>query len=138
MTADEPSDHAGQANIARHVIGPRGEVQNVTASGEGPGGTGTRECREAPRPGAAGPEVEALDRFYRDLTWRGVIHPDGMGPGTPAMTAVGHGKARAIADGRSQERRRACGRVINHPFAETTSYCWTDRRLTDGGIPLGG
>ena len=193
MTADEPSDHAGQTNTARYVIGPRGEVQNVTASGEGPGGTGMRGCCEGPRPGAAGPEMEALDRFYRDVTWRGVIYPGGIGPGTPAMTEMGHGKTRAIADGRSQvgrggpllfppslsersapltpgnpsrlhlqylhrfhglrpsppgsasprptstgKRRRAYGPVINHSFAQTTNHYWTDRRLTHGGIPLGG
>jgi hypothetical protein len=79
MTADEPSDHAGQTNTARYVIGPRGEVQNVTASGEGPGGTGTRGCCEGP-----------------------------YGP------------------------------VINHSFAQTTNHCWTDRRLTHGGILLRG
>ena len=248
MTADDPSDHAGQANTARHVIGPRGEVQNVTANREGPGGTGTRGCCEGPRPGAAGPEMEALDRFYRDVAWRGVIHPGVMDPGTPAMTAVRRGTTRAIADGRSQvgrggplqfppplsersapltpgnssrlhlqdlhrfhglrpsppgsasprprhparsvddaagfasrygplsctppnrsalrwapappvsrrnrqptglpddypdrtstgKRRRAYGPVINHSFAQTTNHYWTDRRLTHGGIPLGG
>jgi len=52
------------------------------------------------RPISAGPEMEALGRFYRDVTWKGVIHAGGMGPGTPTMTGAGHGEARAIQDGR--------------------------------------
>jgi hypothetical protein len=53
-----------------------------------------------PRPPAAGPEMEALRRFYPNVTWNGVIHADGMGPGTPAMTGVGRSASRVIQDGR--------------------------------------
>lgn len=55
---------------------------------------------EVPRPIGAGPEMAALGRFYQDVTWKGVIHPGGMGPGTPAMSGVGHAEAHAIQDGR--------------------------------------
>jgi hypothetical protein len=122
MTADDPSDHAWQTTTARHVIGPHGEVQNVTASGEGPGGAGARGCCEGP-PSRRGP-----GRRWGRLTASAGMSPGeasstrGTGPGTPAMTAVGH----------------ACGPVINHSFAQTTNHYWTDRRLTRGGIPLGG
>ncbi len=34
--------------------------------------------------------MDALGRFYQDVTWKGVIHEGGMGPGTPAMTGIGH------------------------------------------------
>ena len=51
-----------------------------------------------PKPVVAGPEIEALGRFYRDFTWTGTIHECGMGPGTPAMTGVGACKTRAIQD----------------------------------------
>ena len=44
--------------------------------------------------------MTALGRFYRDVTWNGVIRAGGMGPGTPAMTGAGHATARAIQDGR--------------------------------------
>ena len=36
-----------------------------------------------------GPEVAALRRFHQDVTWTGTIQEGGMGPGAPAMTAVG-------------------------------------------------
>jgi hypothetical protein len=52
------------------------------------------------QPIGVGPEMAALGRFYRDVTWEGVIREGGMGPGTPAMTGVGRGTARAIQDGR--------------------------------------
>ena len=87
MTADDPNDHAGQANSARHVIGPRGEVQTVTASGEGPGGTGTRGCCEGPKPGAG--------RGWGRLTASAGMSPGEvsstreMGPGTPANPRSG-------------------------------------------------
>ena len=42
-----------------------------------------------PRPYAPGPETAALRRFHRDGTWSGMIHENGMGPGTPSQTAVG-------------------------------------------------
>jgi len=52
------------------------------------------------RPIGVGPEMAALGRFYRDVTWEGTIREGGMGPGTPAMTGVGRGTARAIQEGR--------------------------------------
>lgn len=52
-----------------------------------------------PKPIAAGPEMEALACFCRDMTWAGVVEADGMGPGTPAMTARGHGTHQHIQGG---------------------------------------
>jgi hypothetical protein len=73
----------------------------VTASGEGQGPTGARgNAAAVPRPIGVGPEMAALGRFYRDVTWKGTIHAGGMGTGTPAMTGVGRGKVQAIQDGR--------------------------------------
>jgi hypothetical protein len=60
----------------------------------------TRTGFTVPGPVSAGPEMEALGRFYRDVTWKGVIHEGGMGPGTPSMTGVGHSTSRVIQDGR--------------------------------------
>jgi hypothetical protein len=60
----------------------------------------TRTDVTVPRPVSAGPEMDALGRFYRDVTWKGVIHEGGMGPGTPAMTGIGHSTSRVIQDGR--------------------------------------
>jgi hypothetical protein len=53
-----------------------------------------------PRPVSVAPEMAALDRFYRDVTWKGVIHEGGMGPGTPAMTGIGHSRSHPIQGGR--------------------------------------
>jgi hypothetical protein len=53
-----------------------------------------------PQPIGVGPEMAALGRFYRDVTWEGTIHAGGMGPGTPVMRGVGRGKAHVIQDGR--------------------------------------
>ena len=73
----------------------------MTASDKGPGGTGAGgDAAKVPLPIATGPEMAALGTFYRDVTWKGVIRAGGMGPGTPAMTGVGHGTAYAIQDGR--------------------------------------
>ena len=58
------------------------------------------DAAAVPKPISAGPEMAALGRFYRDVTWNGVIHAGGMGPGTPAMTGVGRARATAIQDGR--------------------------------------
>jgi hypothetical protein len=52
-----------------------------------------------PKPITPGPEMAALARFHTDVTWTGTIQPGGMGPGTPAMTAVGWGKHETIQDG---------------------------------------
>jgi hypothetical protein len=53
-----------------------------------------------PEPIVAGPETEVPARFYRDMTWTGIVEADGMGPGTPAMTARGQGRHERIQDGR--------------------------------------
>ena len=58
------------------------------------------DVANVPKPVAAGPEMTALARFYRDVTWTGTIHEGGMGPGTPAMTGAGRSKTRVIQDGR--------------------------------------
>ena len=55
---------------------------------------------KVPQPISPGPEMEALGRFYTDVTWKGTIREGGMGPGTPAMTGVGRGTTRSIQDGR--------------------------------------
>ena len=60
----------------------------------------TRTDTAVPKPASAGPEMDTLARFYPDVTWKGVIHAGGMGPGTPAMTGVGHSTSRAIQGGR--------------------------------------
>lgn len=52
------------------------------------------------QPIGVGPEMAALGRFFQDVTWEGTIREGGMGPGTPAMTGVGRGTARAIQEGR--------------------------------------
>src|SRR4029077_11963548 len=52
------------------------------------------------RPVSVGPEMEALGRFYQDVTWKGDILGGGMGPGTPAMTGIGHSTSQVIQDGR--------------------------------------
>ena len=71
----------------------------MTPRTQRPGQTGGGAAT-IPRPIPAGPEMKALGRFYRDVTWNGVIHAGGMGPGTPAMTGVGHGEVRPIQEGR--------------------------------------
>ena len=52
------------------------------------------------QPIGVGPEMAALGRFFRDVSWEGTIHAGGMGPRTPAMTGVGRGTVRVIQDGR--------------------------------------
>ena len=52
-----------------------------------------------PRPRTPGPEMAALDRFYTNVTWTGAIEPNGMGPGSPAMTARGRGVHSRLHDG---------------------------------------
>jgi hypothetical protein len=47
-----------------------------------------------------GAEMQALNRFHVDVTWRGEIVAGGMGPGSPAMTATGRGAHEHIQDGR--------------------------------------
>jgi hypothetical protein len=53
-----------------------------------------------PKPIIPGREMVDLARFHRDVTWTGTIAEDGMGPGTPAMTATGKGTHEWIQDGR--------------------------------------
>ncbi|MFC5263195.1 hypothetical protein ACFPJ1_13865 [Kribbella qitaiheensis] len=53
-----------------------------------------------PKPVSPGAEMDALARFHRDVCWAGVIRAGGMGPGSPRMTATGHGHHRFIQDGR--------------------------------------
>jgi len=53
-----------------------------------------------PSPITPGPEMEALARFLCDVSWSGTIVEGGMGPGTPAMTALGRGSHERIQDGR--------------------------------------
>src|SRR6059058_589102 len=100
----------------------------MTAGSRGPGGTGTGgDAAKIPRPITAGPEMTALSRFYRDVTWEGVIREGGMGPGTPAMTGTGRATARAIQDGRwivldcEQEQLRGLRLQRPLPWANTTS-----------------
>ena len=86
----------------------------MTASDKGPGGTGAGgDAAKVPLPIATGPEMAALGPFYRDVTWKGVIHAGGMGPGTPAMTGVGYAvtvRSQAAAPGSSSQWR--CGRRV--------------------------
>jgi hypothetical protein len=62
--------------------------------------TTTVDIGAVPKPIDAGPEMEALARFHRDVTWMGTISEGGMGPGTPAMSAIGRGTHEPIQDGR--------------------------------------
>jgi hypothetical protein len=55
---------------------------------------------QIPKPITVGPEMEALARFHRDIIWTGGVEEGGIGPGTPAMTAVGWGNHERIQDGR--------------------------------------
>jgi hypothetical protein len=53
-----------------------------------------------PKPTPVGAEMQALRRFHPDIEWSGTIRKDGMGPGTPEMTAKGKGTHQLIQDGR--------------------------------------
>jgi hypothetical protein len=53
-----------------------------------------------PVPAVVGAEMEALARFHPDVTWTGRIAADGMGRGTPEMTAIGRGTHTRIQEGR--------------------------------------
>jgi hypothetical protein len=53
-----------------------------------------------PKPIDVGPEMEALRRFYGNVTWKGTIREGGMGPGTPQMNGVGRGTVQPIQGGR--------------------------------------
>lgn len=58
------------------------------------------DVTSVPKPIEPGPEMQALTRFHVDSTWTGTVSEGGMGPGTPAMTAVGHGTHSTIQGGR--------------------------------------
>jgi hypothetical protein len=58
------------------------------------------DVANVPKPITPGPEMEALARFHVDITWVGTISEEGMGPGTPAMTAVGRGTHEGLQGGR--------------------------------------
>jgi hypothetical protein len=60
----------------------------------------TGNVNQVPKPVTPGPEMAALARFHRDVTWAGFIAEGAMGPGTPPMTAVGSGTHEYIQDGR--------------------------------------
>ncbi|HEU4318904.1 MAG TPA: DUF1579 family protein [Acidimicrobiia bacterium] len=55
---------------------------------------------QIPHPREAGAEMAAIRPFHRDGTWTGVIHPGGMGPGTPLQLAHGRASHHWIQDGR--------------------------------------
>jgi hypothetical protein len=56
----------------------------MTASGKGQGPMGARrDAAPVPQPIGVGPEMAALSRFYRDVTWKGTIHAGGMGLARP-------------------------------------------------------
>jgi hypothetical protein len=59
----------------------------------------TSDVSAVPRPVTPGWEMEELRRFFPDVSWTGTIHAGGMGPGSPAMTAIGGGTHRRIQDG---------------------------------------
>ncbi|MEV0283581.1 DUF1579 family protein [Kribbella sp. NPDC050820] len=54
---------------------------------------------ELPRPLQPGPELTALARFHRDVTWTGTIRPGVFGPDSPELTATGQGVHHLIQDG---------------------------------------
>jgi len=47
----------------------------------------------------AGPEMAALRTFLFDCVWTGDISPNGMGPGSPRMSAMGKARFSPILDG---------------------------------------
>jgi len=49
-----------------------------------------------PRPAAPGPELRALKRFHRDVTWTGRVR---AAEPVPEMTAIGQGRFHSSADG---------------------------------------
>jgi hypothetical protein len=52
-----------------------------------------------PRSAVPGREMAALEPFYRDWIWSGLIEAGGMGPGSPEMTGVGRATCRRSQDG---------------------------------------
>ena len=62
--------------------------------------TAIMDAVAVPRPIAPGPEMAALARFFPNVTWTGTVEADGLGPGTPEMTAIGRASHRLIQGGR--------------------------------------
>ncbi len=60
----------------------------------------TTATTPVPLPIEVGPEMEALGHFFFNANWTGEIRRDGMGPGTPHMTAVGTGRHTRLQGGR--------------------------------------
>ena len=60
----------------------------------------TTDVGLVPTPIEVGPEMQALRRFFGDVTWEGTIHEGGMGPGTPMMRGVGRASVHEIQGGR--------------------------------------
>jgi hypothetical protein len=58
------------------------------------------DLERVPMPVTPGPQMQALARFHRDVTWTGTIAAGGMGPGSPEMAATGRGQHEAIQGGR--------------------------------------
>lgn len=52
-----------------------------------------------PQPAVPRRQMDALSRFYGDVTWTGTIEAGATGPGTPAMTVAGRGVQHHIQDG---------------------------------------
>ena len=69
--------------------------------------------------------MAALGRFYRNVTWKGIIHEGGMSPATPAMTGIGCSTVHAIQD-RSVKHLPGQDR---HPRTALMPLCQAD----DGG-----
>ena len=69
--------------------------------------------------------MAALGQFMRDVAWTGTIVEGGMGPGTPAMTAIGRGRHTSIQDGRwivgSYEQQQ---RLLDGTFVLTWQLHW--------------
>ncbi|MGZ8662357.1 MAG: DUF1579 family protein [Actinomycetota bacterium] len=64
-------------------------------------GSIAEQLGRVPRPIEVGQEMAALERFFPErVEWEGMIHENGMGPGTPAMKGVGRGTSRPIQGGR--------------------------------------
>src|SRR3954451_15588083 len=80
---------------------PRSSRDAGAAMNSTPSGCHTTNTQQPtlPRPRAPGPEMAALDRFYADGTGTGPVESNGMGPGSPAMTAQGRGVHSRLHDG---------------------------------------
>ena len=72
------------------------------------------------------PLAEAIDRFYTNVTWTGTIEPNGMGPGSPAMTSS------CSVSGR--RRRSGCTTRWSSSAVGSSS---TSSALTVGTVPGG-